>query len=188
MSKKCPSASCGVNIEKISGCDHITCKCLPWLFISGAGMRCANFRFDLGGVCKHEFCWLCAAPYAGAPGIRTVGNHAHQSTCPYYRAHQPTTPHLFAQLNGRILEDARAHAHAHAQRQRRAEYQAAEDARAHALVPAQHQAVAPRSLGQLHEPLRSHASNKLRICSCSVKGDSDLDHPLRNCRFGLRMT
>ena len=31
--------------------------------------------------------------------------------------------------------------------------QAAEDARAHALVPAQHQAVAPRSLGQLHEPL-----------------------------------
>ena len=26
ISKKCPNANCGANIQKVSGCDHITCK------------------------------------------------------------------------------------------------------------------------------------------------------------------
>ncbi|KAF2876945.1 hypothetical protein BDV95DRAFT_465034, partial [Massariosphaeria phaeospora] len=38
--KKCPG--CKWNIEKNTGCDHMTCKC---------------------SKCKHEFCWICLAPY-----------------------------------------------------------------------------------------------------------------------------
>jgi len=38
--KPCPS--CGVNIEKESGCDHMTCR-----------------------TCRHNFCWQCLVPYYG---------------------------------------------------------------------------------------------------------------------------
>lgn len=95
ISKKCPSASCGVNIEKISGCDHITCE-----IVSSDGalaMNDANFRLDLGQVCRHEFCWLCFASYAGPTGIRIIGNSAHQESCRYYSSNLPGAPTL-AQL------------------------------------------------------------------------------------------
>lgn len=49
--------SCQRNCEKISGCDHITCRC-------GA-----------------EWCWLCRAPYTD---IRKVGNQAHRKSCRYH--------------------------------------------------------------------------------------------------------
>jgi hypothetical protein len=57
--KQCPRCQNGV--EKNEGCDHMTCRC------------------------KHQFCWLCLAPYGGATGIHAVGNSAHQKTCPHYR-------------------------------------------------------------------------------------------------------
>ena len=42
------------------------------------------------GRCKHEFCWLCMAPYKGPKGVRTIGNIAHKKTCAYHPARLPT--------------------------------------------------------------------------------------------------
>ena len=56
MSKVCPK--CQFDIHKIGGCEHMTC-----------------------GKCKHEFCFLCLAPYAN---IRAVGNSAHVLSCAHY--------------------------------------------------------------------------------------------------------
>jgi len=62
--KRCPQCSAG--IEKIEGCDHMTCK------------RSA-------GGCGAEFCWRCGADYNGPRGIRAIGNTAHQPSCMWYR-------------------------------------------------------------------------------------------------------
>lgn len=61
LTKKCPGTRCGWNIEKTSGCDHMTCS-----------------------RCRHEFCWICFAPFSGGSGIRTNGNTAHAESCPYH--------------------------------------------------------------------------------------------------------
>ncbi|KAF2271075.1 hypothetical protein CC78DRAFT_528017 [Lojkania enalia] len=58
FTKKCPGKKCGWNIEKNDGCDHMTCS-----------------------KCKHEFCWICLAPYAA---IRATGNSAHNRNCTYH--------------------------------------------------------------------------------------------------------
>ncbi|KAL0227390.1 hypothetical protein P9112_014714 [Eukaryota sp. TZLM1-RC] len=57
--KPCPS--CNHGIEKIDGCDHMTCS-----------------------VCQYEFCWRCSANYNGEEGIRAIGNTAHAPTCHWY--------------------------------------------------------------------------------------------------------
>ncbi|KAF2476576.1 uncharacterized protein BDR25DRAFT_277819 [Lindgomyces ingoldianus] len=54
--KKCPS--CKYNIEKLYGCDHMTCT-----------------------KCRHEFCWVCLAPY---DPIRNQGNRHHRPNCSHY--------------------------------------------------------------------------------------------------------
>ncbi|KAF1958847.1 hypothetical protein CC80DRAFT_490632 [Byssothecium circinans] len=54
--KKCPS--CKWNIEKVYGCDHMTCS-----------------------KCRHEFCWQCFAAYEP---IRKQGNHMHWDGCQYH--------------------------------------------------------------------------------------------------------
>ncbi|KAF2815032.1 uncharacterized protein BDZ99DRAFT_189117 [Mytilinidion resinicola] len=54
--KKCPG--CKGNVEKMSGCDHMTCS-----------------------KCRHQFCWICLAPYGP---IREEGNNMHTETCRYY--------------------------------------------------------------------------------------------------------
>ncbi|KAF8603502.1 hypothetical protein BDV93DRAFT_556522 [Ceratobasidium sp. AG-I] len=64
--KACPSPTCGRNIEKNEGCDHMTCQ--P------------------PGGCGHEFCWICLADYGP---IRSNGNHHHNSNCTYYAAIDP---------------------------------------------------------------------------------------------------
>ncbi|RMY61537.1 hypothetical protein D0863_11238 [Hortaea werneckii] len=61
VSKPCPS--CGVNIDKFSGCDHVTCS---------------------RSSCRHEFCWECFAPFGGSAGISRRGNAAHERHCKYH--------------------------------------------------------------------------------------------------------
>lgn len=56
--KACPNAICGMRVEKVSGCDHITC-----------------------GKCKYQYCWLCFAAY---DEILSQGNHFHKKECKYY--------------------------------------------------------------------------------------------------------
>lgn len=60
LTKKCPGrrGKCGWNIEKNDGCDHMTCT-----------------------KCKHEFCWVCMAPYGP---IREKGNASHRRNCKYH--------------------------------------------------------------------------------------------------------
>ncbi|KAI8467250.1 MAG: hypothetical protein J3K34DRAFT_482093 [Monoraphidium minutum] len=62
--KRCPR--CGAAIEKVDGCDHLTCY--------AAGGRAG---------CGHQFCWACLAPY---DLIRRDGNHRHATGCAYHRA------------------------------------------------------------------------------------------------------
>ncbi|KAF1983170.1 hypothetical protein K402DRAFT_436875, partial [Aulographum hederae CBS 113979] len=53
----CPNKECRARIAKEDGCDHMTC------------------------ACKHEFCWICQAPFAL---ISEYGNYFHKRTCEYY--------------------------------------------------------------------------------------------------------
>lgn len=56
--KTCPNAICGMRVEKISGCNHMTCS-----------------------KCRYQYCWLCLA---GFDDILSHGNHFHKKECEYY--------------------------------------------------------------------------------------------------------
>ncbi|KAF1973958.1 hypothetical protein BU23DRAFT_120567 [Bimuria novae-zelandiae CBS 107.79] len=61
ISRPCPN--CGINIEKMHGCDQMTCK-----------------------KCSHSFCYRCGIPYHGTDGILINGNNAHEESCVHFRA------------------------------------------------------------------------------------------------------
>jgi hypothetical protein len=85
-SVECPG--CGANIQKSSGCDHMTCKfdlTLNWrLFIL--------IRIGRRAGCRMEFCYVCRARYGGETGIRRIGNSAHAEECFYHSAKLPAHP------------------------------------------------------------------------------------------------
>ena len=59
VSKKCPNPKgCGWRIQKVDGCDHMTCR-----------------------RCRWEFCWECRA---SQKEIRKKGNEAHHGECKYH--------------------------------------------------------------------------------------------------------
>ena len=68
-SVECPG--CGVHIQKLSGCDHMTCKRVsrPFLFFKIN----ANLQGRRVG-CGFQFCYICRAPYNGTQGINSIGN------------------------------------------------------------------------------------------------------------------
>ena len=75
--KVCPR--CNVPGEKVSGCDHMTCK-IQYCYCS----LCLSL--SLGPRCKVQYCWLCFADYRE---IRRIGNTAHQQVCRYHSDRLP---------------------------------------------------------------------------------------------------
>ncbi|CAF4511802.1 unnamed protein product [Rotaria sp. Silwood2] len=76
-SKKCPK--CKSYIEKISGCDHMTCT-----------------------ICKHQFCWQCFSDYRN---IQIYGRKQHMKYCTHYYAYHHSNNHFYRQrlINCTIL-------------------------------------------------------------------------------------
>ncbi|CAF3682225.1 unnamed protein product [Rotaria sordida] len=76
-SKKCPL--CQSYIEKISGCDHMTCT-----------------------RCKHQFCWECYADYKK---IQIYGRRQHMKSCTHYLLYTHSNNHFYRQrlINCTIL-------------------------------------------------------------------------------------
>ncbi|KAL5638028.1 hypothetical protein ACGC1H_002333 [Rhizoctonia solani] len=96
---RCPNPNCKRPIEKITGCDHMTCR--------------------RPGGCGHEFCWVCLADYGP---IRVQGNHLHNPDCRHYAGFSSNDqlialaggilggvrPRMTARAAGRMVLDAQA--------------------------------------------------------------------------------
>jgi hypothetical protein len=73
LSKKCPSASCGVNIEKISGCDHITCKWSPYRYWQWSALTFGSIQVK----CAHTSSAGCALHPIPDPLATTTSETLH---------------------------------------------------------------------------------------------------------------
>lgn len=86
VSRPCPGPGCGVNIDKWTGCDHVTCESMEPI-VHGRNVMLTAVT---GRRCKHEFCWQCFAPYKGPTGTLRVGNSAHKDDCPHHSNRLPS--------------------------------------------------------------------------------------------------
>ena len=93
--KACPNQSCGYLITKTGGCDHMTCKYLSIMRIV-LKHTCHAKSSSTGRQCRHEFCWLCMAPYLN---ILREGNSAHAKSCQYHSARPTPVPQNVAMLH-----------------------------------------------------------------------------------------
>jgi len=94
----CPS--CSAPGIKVSGCDHMTCKSIPY----DAYGSFYSQLFSLGPRCLYEYCARCLASY---DAIQIEGNTAHKSACPYHSSKIPsnamTVPDGFLDEDGNLL-------------------------------------------------------------------------------------
>lgn len=80
ITKACPQ--CHKDVYKYSGCDHITCEYPP--FVANAhGLTV----FPLLGVCSHEWCYVCLAPYYH--DRQAFLRCEHKRECQYFSPPQP---------------------------------------------------------------------------------------------------
>ena len=82
--KLCPR--CNVRGEKVSGCDHMTCKtCSCHCNVC----LCLRVSLPLGPQCHYQYCWICLVDF---DEIRRHGNTGHQSDCRYHSNNLPGVP------------------------------------------------------------------------------------------------
>ena len=79
--KLCPQ--CNVRGEKISGCDHITCKSYSY-----GNCVCLRLPVPLpsGPQCRYQYCWICLVDYTE---VRRNGNTEHRNDCRYHSDNLP---------------------------------------------------------------------------------------------------
>lgn len=82
--KLCPR--CNVRGEKVSGCDHMTCKTCSYDFIP---YLCLLVALPLGPQCQYQYCWICLVDFAE---IRRHGNTGHHNHCRYHSDNLPSVP------------------------------------------------------------------------------------------------
>lgn len=75
--KHCPA--CNILVEKVDGCDAVTCK---------GSARAKNIG------CGFKFCWQCDAPYNGKNGILAKDNSVHQQHCIHFPANSGDDGHI----------------------------------------------------------------------------------------------
>lgn len=96
--KLCPR--CNVRGEKVSGCDHMTCKSQACDWFLGL---CLPVPLQQGPQCHYQYCWLCLVDYSE---IRRHGNTGHQDDCRYHSNNLPRAPEPAARMTAQAATAA----------------------------------------------------------------------------------